>query len=1303
MYRLYRNIILSFIAIVNFSFVNTLFSQENIANTDRNNVASEVNQIKTSTKTEMFLEKAHYDSYKNNLPYFLDKTILSNEGIPSFELTDVVTRELNEKELAEIEKYKKHINSNFSVSISSGISRNEKIAYAKIIPIRLNVQNKYEYLESYRPYWNYQNKFEKLKFSNKNQKTSNASSSVLATGKWYKIGVTENAVYKIDKSFLSTMGLDVKLIDPRKIKVYGNGGKLISEKNSDFKYDDLIENSIFVAGQSDGVFNDNDYILFYGQSTDDWKLNTNNGIPFHHYSHSFSDTSFYFLNFDLNALGKRVSNQNSLSNIANSNTSSYDYFDIHEVNAYNPIKSGRQFFGEKFDLTNSYSFPFPIPNAILNDSIYVKTRLLSRCDVNSSYLVSYDGVSYNVGCAATDIIYYLADVGYTGEFSKGSLLNSSNLNISVTKQTSSAIGWLDYIEINARRALIYNNSQFTFRDKRVIKGSGSYAKYSLTNQNASFPLVWNITDPLNPKNQLYNIVSNNFDFTSTSDSLNEFVIFNENNALLPTYKGIVPNQNLHGIAQADYIIVTHPMFLENAKRLAKLHFDHDNLTYAIATTTEVYNEFSSGTPDIGGIREFVKMLYFRPNDPTKATQYLLLLGDGSYKNKDINLFGNTALVPTYQTYVSTSYTDSFVTDDFFAMMDNNEGDLISGDIVDIGVGRFPVKTKEEADAVTSKIEQYYKLNYNFDVNAEQASCSSSDVGYPQGDWRNSVTFLADDEDSNEHFTQANALANKVYDNYKSYNVNKIFADSYVQYSSPGGDRYPDVVNEINKSMDRGCLIFNYTGHGGELGLGAERFVDVPQILAWKNINNMPLMVTATCEFSRFDDPDRTSAGEYCLLNSNGGAIGLMTTVRVAYSGPNYSLNNVFYNHALTPMSNGEMPHVGDLYRLTKRDIGFARLYMNFVILGDPALKLAYPKNLVYTASINSQTLTSSSVDTLKALKKLTITGYVADKTGNKLTNFNGVVFPTVYDKEVNLTTLKNDPGSNVANFNLQKNIIYKGKSAVINGDFTYSFLVPKDISYDFGKGKISYYAHNGINDASGYYDKVVIGGSETNVIADNKGPEIKLYLNDEKFVSGGTTNETPKIYALVLDSSGINTVGNGIGHDIVAVIDAQSNNPIILNDYYVANLNSYQSGKIRYNFNTLKEGNHQLSLKVWDVQNNSSIAYTDFVVAKEANLALSHILNFPNPFTTKTKFFIEHNQCCTNLKVLIQVYTISGKLVKSINQTINNQGFRYDGIDWDGKDDFGDKLARGVYIYRVSVTDGGNKKAEKIEKLVILN
>ena len=1285
-----------------------------------NGIGKNISQTKSivneaELKKTNFIEEYARDSRKNNLPYISEKTIIQNNVVPSFLLENIIARELNSNELETIKEFEKHITSNFEITNHTGKSRNEILTYSKIIPIRLNASsNKYEFLVSYKPKWDYQQVNNALSNSlnKKTKKTSTANSSVLATGNWYKVGVTKDGVYKIDKVLLKSLGVNVSAIDPRNIRVYGNGGKLISEKNSDYRPDDLIENAIEVVGENDGVFDNSDYILFYGQTTDRWKKTTGSKMPFDHQIHYFSDSSFYYITADL-GLGKRITQQNSNSNTPNSITNSQDFVGYHEDNDINVVKSGREFFGEKFDLNTSYSFSFPIPDAVIGDSVYVKSKVLSRSNANSTYVTTFNSGTFSVSCNPTNILSFLADVGNTGEGFVGGLLNSNFLSVTVSKISSQATGWLDYITFNARRNLIFNQSQFNFRDHRTVLGANTFANYVLTNNNSISPTIWDVTNPSDIKSQLYNTNANLLDFTTASDSLKEFTVFTSNQAYIPKGYGLIPNQNLHGIQQADFVIVTHPSFLAEAIRVANIHQLYDTLTYAVATTQQVYNEFSSGTPDIGAIRDFVKMLYHRPSNPNEATKYLLLLGDGSYKNKDITLSGNTALIPTYQTPNSTSFTNSFITDDFFAMMDDNEGDLNTGnndltdpgngDLPDIGVGRFPVKNRDEAIAVTNKIEQYYKKNYSYDVNAVESSCSSAQNDYPQGDWRNWVCFVGDDEDNNEHTGQANGLANKVYTNHKDYNVDKILIDSYVQVSTPGGDRYPDAVNDLNRRIANGALIVNYTGHGGELGLAEERIVDVPQILSWTNSNNLPLMVTATCEFSRFDDPDRTSAGEYCLLNENGGAIGLMTTVRLAFSQLNYTLNNAFYNHALYPMTNGKMPHIGDLYRLTKRDIYFSQQFMNFVILGDPALRLAYPEQKVYTSTINSQTLTATSSDTLKALSLITITGFVGDKNGNKLSNFNGVVYPTVFDKETTFYTLKNDPTSIIIPFILQKNIIYKGKSEVINGDFTFSFLVPKDISYNFGKGKISYYAHNGVNDANGYYDKIIIGGTNSNAVADVQGPTINLFMNDEKFVSGGTTDEHPKIYAKVSDLSGINTIGTGIGHDVVAILDENTKNAIVLNDYYVSDLNTYQSGKIRYPLNELPEGNHTLSLKVWDVQNNSSSISTDFVVSKNADLALTHILNYPNPFTTKTKFFIEHNQCCTSLKVLIQVYTITGKVVKSINQTINNEGFRFDGIEWDGKDEFGDKLARGVYVYRVSVTDGSKKTADKIEKLVILN
>lgn len=1276
-----------------------IFAQENrIAKNISNH------DIKNSLSKIVRLNELQTDAANHNLPYFSESLNILNNLVPDFKIINTKTRELSSVELEKFKEQLKYITSDFKTISYLSEARFEKFVYSKITPLRKNESTgKFELLESYEPFWDYSIAKEYLNNINKmNFKNQAASNSVLASGKWYKIGLTQQGVYKIDKSILERLGIDVSVVDPRNIKIYGNGGKLLPEKNSVFRYDDLIENSIYVEGENDGKFDNSDYILFYGQSTETWKFNSSDNLSFTHTTHSFSDTSFYFINID-GSSGKRISNIGSSSNNPVITTNTSDFFGNHELNLTNVVKSGREFFGEKFDFNTSYNYDFNIPDAVVGDSVTVYASVLSRSNVVSNYNVNFNTGNFSFSCNATNINFYIADVGYIGEGQKTGPLGSSILSVNISKQTSQAVGWLNKITYNARRYLVFNQQQFNFRDKRAVSGLGSYARYLISNSNVSSPFIWDVTNPLDVRNQQFSVNGNQIEFISSSDSLREYCIFTDKQAFSPVPYGAISNQNLHSIQQADFVIVTHPDYLQEAYRIAKIHEQVDSLTYAIVTTQQVYNEFSSGTPDIVGIRDFVRMLYFRPTDPSKAVKYLLLLGDGSYKNKDITSSTNSALIPTYQTYNSTSYTSSFVTDDFFAMMDAGEGDLQSNDVVDIGVGRFPVRTKAEAIAVTNKIEAYYRLNYSFDVNAIESSCNTAETQYPQGDWRNWVCFVADDEDNNEHINQANALSDMVYNNQKEYNVDKIFLDAYKQYSTPGGSRYPDAVEDLNRRIEKGALIVNYTGHGGELGLAEERIIDVPQILSWKNSNNMPLMVTATCEFSRFDDPDRTSAGEYCLLNPNGGAIALMTTVRLAFSGLNFSLNTAFYNHALYPMTNGKMPAIGDLYRLTKRDLGFNPQFMNFVILGDPALKLSYPKQRVFTSTINSQSLTTTSSDTLKALSRITITGYVSDVNGNKLSTYNGVVYPTVFDRELNINTLSNDAGSPQRSFKLQKNIIYRGKSEVRNGEFSFSFLVPKDINYDFGKGKISYYAHNGVTDANGYYDKVVVGGSNPNAIADNVGPTINLYMNDEKFVSGGLTNENPSIFAIVSDSSGINTLGTGIGHDVVAILNENTSKPIVLNDFYSADLNTYQRGKIRYPFNSLDEGTHKLSLKVWDVQNNSSTAYTEFIVAKKAELALKHVLNYPNPFTTKTKFFIEHNQCCTTMKAVIQIYTLSGKIVKSINHTIYNEGFRLDGIEWDGKDEFGDKLAKGVYIYKVSITDNTQKKAEKIEKLVILN
>ena len=373
---------------------------------------------------------------------------------------------------------------------------------------------------------------------------------------------------------------------------------------------------------------------------------------------------------------------------------------------------------------------------------------------------------------------------------------------------------------------------------------------------------------------------------------------------------------------------------------------------------------------------------------------------------------------------------------------------------------------------------------------------------------------------------------------------------------------------------------------------------------------------------------------------------------------------------------------------------------NFTLLGDPALKIPVPQFTVITDSINSKPV-ESVTDTLRALSKVNISGHMEDNNGNMATNYTGTLFPLILDKEKEITTLSNDGGSPFI-FDAQTNALYKGKVSIHEGRFKFSFVVPKDISYNFGKGKISYYSTGLNKEGKGAFNNFIIGGSASDIASDEKGPEINLYMNNEDFISGGVTNENPVLYAVLYDSSGINTVGSGIGHDITAIIDDNTKDILVLNDYYKAEIDSYQEGRIEYLFSELEEGNHNIRLKVWDVYNNSNEEYMEFVVASSAKLAIKNVMNYPNPFTENTSFFFDHNRPSENLEVLIQIFTISGRLIKTIDTIINSDSFRSEAIPWDGLDDFGDKIGRGVYVYRIMVKAEDRQKAEKIEKLVIL-
>ncbi|NOQ74354.1 MAG: type IX secretion system sortase PorU [Crocinitomix sp.] len=1138
-------------------------------------------------------------------------------------------------------------------------------------------------------------------FESQNRDFDFASVSVLASGDWYKIGVSSDGVHKIDYSDLADMGVAVGSLNPNAINVYGNQIAELPHTNWAARPDDLLKNSIEVVGDGDGSFDTEDYALFYAKGPEKLIINSSDFYP---RKNKIDSLNYYFIHIDNADIPKRIGTVNNSADPVNDEVTSYNSYALHENNNVNLLKSGDGWYGEHFEgssLTSSFSIN--AENRVLSEPIFLETKFVCKSKSGSSGLiVNVNGAEVdNIAAGNVSGSYTVAtNEGNSVDFNSG----TENINVDLTfyRTSASAEAWLDYMEFNYIKKLQMGVNQLLIRDLRNV-GSGVVKRYNMAGSNASTN-VWEITDGINAKKVNGNLSGSNYTYIMDADTLRSFVAFNvaQTKSVIITgnYLGKIANQNLHGLPQADYVIVSHESLRSQADRLANLH-RANGLSVHVVDIQTIYNEFSSGVSDPVAVRWFAKMFYDRVAvDPDNTLKYLCLFGDGTYDPLN-RIANNNYLLPTYNSPESgpVDYISSFTADDFFGLLDDLES-MSATDMLDIGIGRIPVSDLEKAEQVVDKIQHYMNYGSTLYSNTSGIQCDSDGYASTFGDWRNRIVLMADDENNGQFVSDCESLSDTTFKYHPEINVVKIYLDAYKQTVTSGGQRYPDVEEAINQNMNKGALVFNYVGHGGETGLSLERVVSIPMIQNWSNINNMPIFISATCEFSRFDDPGRVSAGETTLTTPYGGAVGLLTTTRLVYITVNTILVQNLYTELFSE-EDGEPLGLGEIIRRTKNLTLGSNNMRNFTLLGDPALKLGKAGPRIMTDEINGVDV-SMVTDTLKALSKITVTGHVENDAGTLLSGYNGLVYPTVFDKRKTRYTLGQDITSPVKPFDTQNNIIYKGKSTVKDGIFTFSFVVPKDIDYTFGKGKISYYGNT--NDAQyyGFDSSIVVGGVNPDGISDDIGPEIELFMNDENFVSGGLTDTKPLFLASINDENGINTTGNGIGHNITLIIDGNTAAPIVLNNFYEADLDTYQSGKVSYRLSDLEEGPHQIVFKVWDVNNNSSEAVLDFIVVQEEEIGISHLLNYPNPFTTNTDFYFEHNQVCNSLDVKIEVFTVSGKLVKTIIETVHTAGFRSDGINWDGRDDYGDKIGRGVYVYRLSIETEQGNKAEKIEKLVIL-
>lgn len=1119
---------------------------------------------------------------------------------------------------------------------------------------------------------------------------STQSNSVLASGDWYRFYIEKSGVYRITRSFLQQLGVDVARIDPRKIKIYGNGGRMLPLSNAVAYPIDLTENAIQVIGEEDGVFNNDDFILFYGEGIFNWNEESRT------HQNLYDSKSYYYINVQGDN-GKRVATLQQPAETASVNVSLFDDYQFHELDLVNIGRLGRQWFGETFDVKQEQEFDFVFPNIDLATPIKLLVNAASASFTTTSFDITSNGIaastlSFPALNASSDVAFFSASLPSNIQVSAAETikikLKYNNNGVPGSR------GFLDHIRLVAKRRLQGYGKQFLFQYDQAATSSG-VANYAFANAS-QISQVWDVTDIYNVSS-VSNTGQSNFNFKAPLGEVRKYVAIDPSDYYAPLRDNSskVLNQNLKGtllknaqgeFVDLDYVIIA-PNFLSlEAERLASFHRSNSNLTVKVVPLEQIYHEFGSGKQDIAAIRNCVKYIYENASAPSKRLRYINLFGDASfdYKNRIPN---NSNIVPIYHSLDSnTSGESSYASDDFYGLMDANEGNIVSrfGGI-DIAVGRMLVNDSKQASEMVTKVLEYH----------DPAS---------YGSWRNNFVLISDDSDVTSDANlqnKQNNLANTIAGEKPFFNVSKILLDSYTQEASAGGSRYPKARADFFNAFEKGALVFNYLGHGGEDGLSAERIWEKSDGQNLSNRFKYPLFITITCDFSRFDNPFRPTAGEFTYWNPAGGAIAMITTIRSIGQFSAETFNDTFSRNLLSFGSN-QYTSIAEALRVSKNSNPTSATNVVFYI-GDPALMLAIPRPKINLTKVNDVPVSDVLPD-LKSLSKVKLSGEVTDENNNPIANYNGQLSTAVFDKMLSRSTFNNDGNSPPINFNVLGETIFRGNVTITNGKFEFSFVVPRDIRVPLGDGRISFYAKRDqvLQNEAGFDTSIKVGGINENAVADNISPRVKLYMNDETFVSGGTTNSSPFLVAFLEDENGINTA-SGIGHDIIAVLDGDTNNPFVLNDYYQANVDDFTTGSLRFPLRNLEPGLHTISFTAWDVYNNPVTTEIQFVVVGDETVTLSRVLNYPNPFVSYTEFWFTHNRPFEPLEVQVQVMTVTGKVVWTKNQLVTTSGFLSKEISWDGRDDFGDRLGKGVYVYKLTVKSTlTNKKTEKIEKLVIL-
>lgn len=1149
--------------------------------------------------------------------------------------------------------------------------------------------------------------------------------SALADGYLFKIPVQAEGVYRLDATYLNRLlegvGLSVNSIDPASIKIFGNGGEPLPALNVTPRPADLVENPVRVTGTGSNLS-----ISFFGRGVQGWQLD-DAGTRWAHYTHPFSNENYYFLKIDpLHGDGARVQHVGTgptsgavvVERVLGRHVKEYD-----QVMWSKEGGSGLTWVSTQIDADQQIQIfsGTQLPGLAPGDVEY-RVRVAVQSNQNPRTRVFFTSAGTTIGSASAPAVSSQTEspIAAASEQTFSQTLTGAgalNLTMSLERRPDDPRAALDWIRVFYPQDLRASDGYLRFATPLDATGPLELVLTGFSSQ----PAVWDVTEaghitalPVTSAGTSYRA-----HIDVGAGGPREIVAFIDQALRTPEAGRRVQNQNLHGItSNPDFVIVTPDTFRVYAEELADYRRG-DGLIVEVVDVQHIYNEFSGGVPDMRAVRDFFRFLYDRAASSGSGLRYALLFGDGHFDFR--NLSGTRAELNNwifpYETEESFHPVQSYTSDDYFGLLDDHEGVWPyvpnAGERVDIGIGRFTVQTPAEARTVVEKIKRY-------------------EMSDALGAWRMRYAFVADDgynglaglrESTPDLHTQnIDVVANQVQGDKPSLNQKKIYGISYPRVFLAGW-RQPEVRRDILAAINSGSLIVNYSGHGGPDGLAQERIFTREDAASLTNGDRMPLVITATCSFGRWDLANEQSGAEVLLLNDRGGAVAVLSTVRLVYTSSSINTLNVGLNLALNralmePDEDGLPRRLGDALRITKNtQAGLETNNRKFNLLGDPTMRLGLPQARAVVESVNGQTLVGEPVP-VRALDKVTIRGRVTDTHGNLHEDFSGLVHLTVFDAERRVP-IQDFVAIPAGYYTVREDLIWRGEVQADAGLFAATFVVPKDISYSNQTGKISAYALNERLHAGGHTNNIVVGGSSATPPDDSEGPRIALFLNDTTFVSGGLTNAVPELIVRLEDESGINTVGAGVGHELLLVVNGDEQRATNIGEHYQSEENSYQRGSVRFpfdiylrqqNLEQLDPGPHSLEVRAWDVLNNSSSAALDFYVAPTEELALRNVLNFPNPLSRDTRFIFEHNKTPgTPARVQIRVYTLAGRPVRTLDHEETLPGGYLPGgqvdVYWDGRDEDFDPVGTGVYLYKVRVEvdgDGEKEVVERIEKLAVI-